>query len=107
MGQTVIATVVSSNKPLPGQKNRSSQNFSYMPLPVGTSSVTYKITAGANPQNIYFSVMQDRTMAGDPYIFRKIGDGFTTNDLTDTSDLYIANPEGATGEFVVTVYANN
>lgn len=106
MGQTVIATVVSSNQPLPGQKNRSSQNFSYMPLPVGTSTITYKITAGANPQNIFFTVMHDKT-GSDPIIFKHIGDGFTTNDLSDNKDLYIANPEGATGEFVVTVYANN
>ena len=103
---TIIATIVSSNLPLEGQDNRSSENFEYLPLPVGTSYLTYEITKGSNPQSIYFNVMEDRTLRRDPIIFDQIATGFKTDDLTTGQDLYIANPTNAVGEFEVTVFAH-
>jgi hypothetical protein len=102
-----IAQVTSSAQPQSGQKNRSSGDFSTEGVPGGYSKFLWKISgSGVNPTAIQFDVMKDKSAGIDPTIFSNLTDGSVT-DIYQDRQLYIANPKGATSNFIVTVYATN
>lgn len=102
-----IASVISGPGPSSGQKNRSSGNFSIDSLPLGTSSLYWQVVTQDGQSidpNISFNVMDDRSAASDPVIFRGVFNGAITSVRTDRS-YYISNPSGANQNFIVKVYA--
>lgn len=100
--QNPVATVVSSPKPQPGQKHRSSGNFNLGPKPA-SNGILWKISGTANAGSITFDVMIDKSAAHDPTPFSGLHDGSVTN-WNDSRSLYIANPKGADGNFTVEAY---
>lgn len=83
--------VTSSSSPLDGQKNRSSQNFN-----LGSSNY-YEVVC---KDSISFKINQD-VSGSDEGIYSNLKNGsIIRNPLR--SDLYIANPSGATNAFMVT-----
>ncbi|AHN22022.1 DeoR family transcriptional regulator [Lysinibacillus sphaericus] len=103
---TLIASVTSEQNPQSGQKHRSSGNFSTEGLPEGTTTLLWKVEGGGDSNAIKFNVMQDKSAATDPVIFKGILSGNRT-DAKSIRSLYIADPSGATSSFVVHVYAVN
>ncbi|MFD2573189.1 hypothetical protein ACFSUS_21280 [Spirosoma soli] len=106
MAQTLLATVVSDPQPQPGQKHRSSGNFSTDSMPSGTKYVSFQVINTANPDIIHFDVMQDVSMGIDPTRYSDAYNGFQSNYTDPHRSLYIANPRNASGNFTVQVYAN-
>jgi hypothetical protein len=100
--ETEIASVTSLPTPQPGQKNRSSGNFSVENLPPGTYALKF-VVEGGNP-GTHFNVMKDVSGGIDPTIWTDVYSGNTTSVQTDRS-FYIANPSGADSNFIVKVYA--
>ena len=95
---SVIASVVSAPKPLPGQNNRSSQNFQLV------SNDGNQITAGC-PGGIVFNIMKDVSWGTDPVVVED-----ATNEtvipggkLDTGTNYYIANPKNASSNFNVTL----
>ena len=107
MAKTLVATVVSNDKPQSGQKHRSSGNFSTDSIPQGTSYVSFEVTDTANPDIIHFDVMRDKSMGIDPTEYSNAYSGFQSDNVTPHRSLYIANPKNASGDFTVNVYANS
>ncbi|PIJ96186.1 DeoR family transcriptional regulator [Lysinibacillus sphaericus] len=101
MEKILIARVKSQDVPLTGQKNRSSGNFSTLVLPENTKSLKWEIEDG---DDYTFNVMQDVCAGTDPVIYSNVMSGNRTEVNSQTS-LYIANPDGPNGTFLVNVYA--
>lgn len=99
-----IARVRSGKEPQPGQKNRSSGNFSTENLPAGTKYLKWEVIGGGDPDFISFNVMEDKSAATDPTHFSGVLSGNRTSVISKRS-LYIANPKNATSEFTVIVSA--
>lgn len=97
----VIAEVISGPYPQQGQENRSSGDFQLAANDRSPISV-------ACPPNIRFNIMQDLRFRHDPIIVEGVMNGSQLNgDLFDTGEnYYIANPQGATGDFQVTLSQN-
>lgn len=102
----LIASVTSEKEHQSGQKHRSSGNFSTEGLPEGTKALSWEIEGGGDPDSIKFNVMQDKSAASDPVIFKDVLNGNRT-EVKSIRSLYIADPSGASSSFVVHVYAIN
>ncbi|AFU16636.1 DeoR family transcriptional regulator [Bacillus thuringiensis] len=102
--QQLVATVLSQPKPLDGQKNRSSGNFSTESLPSGTQYLKWEVEGGGNPDLVSFNVMKDVSAGTDPVVFHDVLSGNRTSVVSARS-LYIANPKNASEPFTVSVYA--
>jgi len=92
----VTRVVVSESKPKKGQKHRSSDNFSTKGMNSGTH-LLWCVEEG-----ISFDIMVDKTAASDPTCATSVTNGFLTpftGYFKDASNLYIANPKGASGNF--------
>lgn len=89
------ASVSSEPNPSPGQKHRSSGNFST----VNCSGSKLKWSCS---QGIVFDVMKDVSGGTDPTIFHDLTNGSETDTNQDRS-LYIANPRHTTENFTVSV----
>ncbi|KOY83473.1 DeoR family transcriptional regulator [Lysinibacillus macroides] len=100
----LIASVTSEKGPQSGQKHRSSGNFSTEGLPQGTKALVWEIEGGGDPDLISFNVMQDKSAATDPVIFKDVLNGNRTA-VKSIRSLYIADPSGASSSFIVHVYA--
>lgn len=108
MNKRQLGSIVSEKQPQSGQNNRSSGDFSIE----GASKAIYlewEISETANPEKIKFKVMVDKSLASDPYLFdgEEIKNGHSTQSVDPNLDerkLYIANPSGATKDFLVTIY---
>lgn len=100
-----LASVDSYPGPQPGQKHRSSGNFSTEDAPSGTTDLFWEITNNSNAGSIKFNVKKDKSAATDPTEFKDVGNATTTKYISERR-LYIADPEGAgDSAFVVVVYA--
>lgn len=106
MSRILISSVTSSPTPQPGQSSRSSGNFSTDTLPANTINFQWEITpfGSDDPNSISFIVAQDVSGGNDPTIFSGVVNGKYT-DVYENRSLYIAKPNGATANFVVSVYA--
>ncbi|HVK68518.1 MAG TPA: DeoR family transcriptional regulator [Polyangium sp.] len=103
MSEMLIATVQSSNKPLPGQGWRSSDDFGTTLAPPNTKYLRWDIDPNTpNPEDIVFDVAEDHS-GKDKTVFTNIMSGNrTTFDRYDK--LYIGNPRAA-APFTVKVFA--
>lgn len=99
----LLVSIRSAEKPLEGQKNRSSANFSLNYHPEGTTYLIFE----TDSKTAHFKVMQDRTAAIDPVIFSDVYNGYQTNDFNELKNLYIANPREVDAPFMVNVYATD
>ncbi|MGE7114558.1 DeoR family transcriptional regulator [Lysinibacillus sp. NPDC047702] len=99
-----VSTVISSNKPQPGQNWRSSGDFSTLNLPAGTKNLYWEIADGTpNQESIEFDVAEDRR-GSDHTVLTNVQDGMYTQ-VVSSGYLYIGNPRGASSDFTITVYA--
>ena len=98
-----VATIRSEGQPLPGQDNRSSENFTIDNIPSYATKLEWRIVDG--PVNATFDVMKDNSFWVDDTIFYDLGNGSITE--IETGDrFYIARPENTEGQsFTVEVYA--
>ncbi|MDZ3952419.1 phosphatidylinositol-specific phospholipase C domain-containing protein [Bacillus thuringiensis] len=99
------ASIVSQRGPQPGQKNRSSGNFS---LGSVQSQQVRVMVRDANRQEAYisFRVMYDKSGDTDPTIWSNVRNGsiVTVPSGASSGKLYIANPNGANSNFTVEFY---
>lgn len=98
-----LSIVTSGKEPQIDQRNRSSGNFTSQEVPARTAGLFWEINS-PQADKIRFRVMQDKSSASDPVIWQKI----THNSITDYQGfrrIYVANPENATENFTVTLYA--
>lgn len=87
--------VLSNPNPLPGQRNRSSNNFN-------TTGFNCDILYWKVGEGVSFHVMKDVSGGKDKTIFKSLSNGSTT--VIEKSDkLYIANPSGASEDFMITI----
>jgi hypothetical protein len=101
-GLVELVKVTSAGTPQPGQRHRSSGNFSIQDAPPGTSGLLWRVE-GAGGQEASFAVMEDKPVGFDPVVFDNVTDGLRTGFQVSRS-LYVADPRGVTGEtFTVTV----
>jgi hypothetical protein len=86
-----FTTIQSQPMPLPGQSERSSQNFSLQ----GVQKFRIEVYQGGKLNNqIRFNVKLDRRLDIDPIVGRNIGTG-TYTYTGSTYPLYIASPQRA------------
>lgn len=104
-----ITAVTSAPTPLPGQKNRSSGNFSVRTVPPNTKSLLWRVFQDGTPNtDIIFDIKIDRSARRDPYLFTRLKHGSITHISFDRKhSIYIANPGGARGNFQVEVNGLN
>ncbi|MFS1514338.1 hypothetical protein VQL36_18200 [Chengkuizengella sp. SCS-71B] len=102
---TLIASTTSNGGPQPGQKHRSSNNFSTVNIPPGTEKLYWEIVNNSNADSISFRVKEDVPVWTDPIIFNSLKNGSYTGVVKNDS-LYIADPSSTGGNsFTVNVYA--
>ncbi|MGG2134755.1 phosphatidylinositol-specific phospholipase C domain-containing protein [Bacillus sp. S2(2024)] len=103
--ETKKASIVSEKGPQSGQKNRSSNNFSLGSAKGKQVRVLIKNAEGQEA-SISFRVMRDKSADTDPVIWSGVRNGSLLTVPTDanSSNLYIANPSGATSNFTVEFY---
>ncbi|HEY0512637.1 MAG TPA: hypothetical protein VGH73_12075 [Thermoanaerobaculia bacterium] len=101
-----VAAGVSSSKPLPGQSNRSSQNFQFLAVP-GSGNVTVSINSNPNGGQINCKLMQDVT-GTDPVIASLAqGTSFPAAQVQTGNNYYLSNPANSGGlNFEVTFSAS-
>ncbi|PGB05633.1 phosphatidylinositol-specific phospholipase C [Bacillus toyonensis] len=104
--EILISQISSDSKPLPGEKNRSSQNFSINNLPTGTMGLKWIIepTEEDTSAIISFNIMVDVFLGLDRVSWSNISNESRTAADTN-SKYYIANPSGANHQFTVKIYA--
>lgn len=109
MGVQEIASVTSKPQPLPGQKNRSSEDFQFTALPDPSTTVTGQVSKeNPNYSTIDASIMHDQRLRNDE-IVGQIADGKVV--ITQTLELgakyYIASPANAANQdFAVIFYGD-
>ena len=104
--ESLIAAVLSLPQPQPGQKHRSSGNFSTDSAAANATSLRFKIDrSNPNWASIHFDVMRDKSggTSSDPTIYTDVYDG-NREPIDRDRNLYIANPKGADANFLVEVY---
>ena len=106
--QERIAEVRSQGTPLPGQKNRSSDNVTFT-IPAGTLQLRYNVTGSPNAATVTFNVMKDVTLGIDPVIAKDVKSSSVSpvSDYQSGTRYYIANPGNNPGNppFVVELWA--
>ena len=98
----LIASIVSSPRPLPGQTSRSSRNFNLNSIRVGEIFNVIVVQGGRVNNGIRFNLKRDIALGRDPIV----GPNMRTGTYQRTSNyplnpVYIADPRGATTNFVV------
>lgn len=87
----------SSNKPLPGQNHRSSNNYDFSTL---NSDGEWEFVV---PSGISFDIKEDKT-GTDPVLQQGVTNGSKANPSLKGKKLaYVSDPKGATGDFVITL----
>lgn len=99
-----IAEISSDWQPLPGETERSSDNFSLSAIPPGTTQLCWEVQ-GPSSASVRFDVQRHRALQPDPVVYAGVVDGSLT-PATPSPDVYIANPTAAEARgFTVAVYA--
>jgi hypothetical protein len=102
-----IVEITSLGKPQPGQKHRSSGNFSTQGVPGGFSKFYWEVSGTQQPDSVKFDVKRDKSGGTDPVIYPNLKNKSVT-DIQQIRSLYIADPKGSYGgDFRVTVYGAN
>lgn len=106
----LLASIQSEKNPQSGQKHRSSDDFG-INVPGGTKELYFYVSSVTNEDDedtraeIHFDVMRDKSGGKDPVIYKDVHDAWITTNLQSNRKFYIANPSGATSDFMVKVYA--
>lgn len=108
MREVLVAEVRSDSQPRRNQKARASDNFSFATVPPEAEELLWR--TGPGTEVIKFSVMVDVRANYDQRVLSNIVSGGRTRMPLERKSLsrrgfYIADPSGATQEFVVQVYA--
>jgi hypothetical protein len=101
----LVGTVKSGKGPQPGQDHRSSGNFYIKDIPPGTYALEWIVKEG---QVDRFNVKEDIFLWEDKTWWTNVYHGTRTSVISKKEEIYkfyIADPVGATGDFVVEVYA--
>lgn len=102
-----IVSVTSLGHPQPGQKHRSSGNFSTQGVPGGFSKFYWEVSGTKEPDSVKFDIKRDKSAGIDPVIFSDLKNKSVTG-IQQIRSLYLADPKGSyDGDFIVTVYATN
>ncbi len=110
MSTLLIAAVSSEGTVSPGQKHRSSDDFSFT-IPQGATELEWQVTSSPNASSVRFDVMQDVSLGGDPVRAEgcKSGSCSSTSQFPAGGNFYIANPSSNPGDpapaFTVQLYA--
>jgi len=101
MSQT-YASVLSQPIPLSGQKNRSSEDFSFASLPSGNLTVTF--SENPNADSILCTMLQDINLGTDKIIATLTQGQSLASELFEVgTNYYIASPQNAgSSTFLVT-----
>ena len=92
---------VSGSSPEKGQSHRSGPNFQFLPGLPTSGTLTITIAGTPNPGAVYAILYKDKTGSDEKIT------GFTTGGVVDADKLnssdgfYIADPSGATEDFIV------
>ena len=108
MREVLVAEVRSDREPRSAQKARSSENFSLAEVPEDADALLWR--TGPGTEQIRFSVMVDVRANYDRRVLSNIVSGAKTRMPMERKSLsrrgfYIAEPSGATQDFIVQVYA--
>lgn len=108
MREVLVAEVRSECRPRSEQKARSSDNFSFVDVPEEAGELLWR--TGPGPEEIRFSVIVDVRATYDRPVLTNVESGGKTRMPMERKSLlqrgfYIADPAGATQDFVVKVYA--
>ena len=101
--ESLLSSVVSLPHPQSGQKHRSSGNFSTDNADPKAKFFIIKVTNNPNADDVNFDVMEDKSGATDPTIWRGMYSGNKVA-VERKRDLYIANPKNAKENFTVEFY---
>ena len=110
MSTQLIAAVSSDGTVSPGQKHRSSDDFSFT-VPHGAIELEWQVTSSPNTSSVTFDVRQDLSLGGDPPRAKgcKSGSTSTTSQFPAGGNFYIASPSNNPGNppprFTVQLYA--
>jgi hypothetical protein len=85
-----------------GQKHRSGPNFQFLPDVPTSGSLTVTIDATPNPSAITANLYQDVSLGSDKLILElSPGASLAASDIDASNSYYVADPSGATEDFVV------
>jgi hypothetical protein len=101
----LVGTVKSGKGPQAGQLHRSSGDFYIKDIPPGTHALEWIVKEG---QVDHFDVKEHVFLLLDPTWWYGVRHGNRTSSISKDEEInhfYIADPVGATGDFVVEVYA--
>ncbi|EJR95829.1 hypothetical protein [Bacillus mycoides] len=107
MGEILIASVVSLQKPLPGQSARSSENFSTENAPSNTTRFRVVVESSLDVNSvptIIFNIAEDRS-GSDSVIYSDVRNGYTLSVQRKEKLYIIARQSTTTKPFKVNVYA--
>jgi hypothetical protein len=101
----LVGIVKSGRGPQSGELHRSSDDFFIKGVPPGTYALEWIVKEG---QVGHFDVKENRMWQIDPTFWYGVCHGNRTSAISKDQEInhfYIADPVGATGDFVVEVYA--
>jgi hypothetical protein len=85
-----------------GQKHRSGPNFQFLPDVPTSGNLTVTIDATPDPSAITANLYQDVSLGSDKLISAlSPGATFDASDIDASNSYYVADPSGATEDFVV------
>jgi hypothetical protein len=87
-----------------GQKHRSGPNFQFLPNLSDLSSdasLTVTIAGTPNPGSVTATLYKDKSGSDDKIADLSNGSTFDASDVDSDDNYYIADPSGATEDFVV------
>ncbi|PHV69439.1 hypothetical protein CS063_15685 [Sporanaerobium hydrogeniformans] len=101
MGETT--TVASLPKGEDGEEKRASVNFDIVGLPK-RGNLLWRVITMMGDEDIYFDVRQQCAKGVDEVRFKKIKNG-TITPYVPYRNLYVSDPQNATGHFIVRIEA--
>jgi hypothetical protein len=92
---------ISGSSPEKGQSHRSGPNFQFLPDLPSDTSLTVTITGTPNAGSVKATLYQDKTGSDKKIAALSNGSTFSTSDVDASDNYYIADPTGATEDFVI------
>lgn len=100
MSQPYGATV-SGSSPESGQKHRSGPNFQFLSGLPSDGSFTVTIAGTPNPGSVTATLYKDKSGSDEEIASLSNGSTFDDDKVNSDDDYYIADPSGASEDFVV------
>jgi hypothetical protein len=92
---------VSGSSPESGQKHRSGPNFQFLPGVPSSGSFTVAITGTPNPGSVTATLYKDKSGSDEEIASLSNGSTFDADKVNSDGDYYVADPSGATEDFIV------